>query len=61
MKKKYIVSVMEAHAHEFEVFAESQKEAKEKVQDDKGVPILKKDSFCYLLPLLEWRVRLSRK
>ena len=58
MKKKYIVSTREVHACDYEVFAESAEEAKQKVMDDEGAPIPQDDPFCYLMTTDEWDVRL---
>ena len=58
MKKKYIVTTRAVHAYDYEVFAESAEEAKQKVMDDEGMPIPQDDPFCYLLTTTEWDVRL---
>ena len=59
MKKKYIVSTREVHACDYEVFAESVEEAKQKVMDDEATPLPQDDPYCYRLETDEWEVRVS--
>ena len=59
MKKKYIVTTKSVHAYEYEVFAESVEEAKQKVFDDEGIPVPTDNAFEHMLCLDEWEVRLS--
>ena len=59
MKKKYIVTTREVHSCDYEVFAESEDEAKQKVFDDEATPVPTDDSFDHVMAWEYWDVRLS--
>jgi hypothetical protein len=56
--RKWVVTTREVHKYDYEVFAETAEEAKERVLNDKGIPVPADNPLDHKLCPSKWDVRL---